>query len=93
MSNEYSTKKYKVLKEYQTEITELKNILPELENSSQMFNSRVDEAEGLENSKTGQWNSSNQRVKKKKNEKDSLRDFQHTIKQTNRCTQDLPESS
>ena len=50
-----------------TEVTELKNTTPELKNTIKGFNSRLDEVEErLVNSKTGQWNSSNQSSKKKK---------------------------
>lgn len=68
------------IKKYQIEITELKDTITELKNLIKGCNSKLDEVEErIGELKTAQWNSSNLKRKRKKNE-DSLRDLWVTIK-------------
>lgn len=63
------------IKKYQIEITELKDTTTELKNLIKGCNSKLDEVEErIGELKTAQWNSSNLKRKRKKNE-DSLRDL------------------
>lgn len=55
------------VRKYQTEITELKNLITELKNSKG-FHIRLDKEKKSMDLKTGQWNSSNQKSQKIKKE-------------------------
>ena len=67
--SESFNKEIENIRKYQTEVTEL-NTITELKNSIAGFYIRLDEAKkGLANSKTGGWNSPNQRNKRKKERK------------------------